>query len=221
METCKKLGLTYLKDAPVELIATSGGGSSQTKREPVKLPKFQGDERTAFLKFPVWETQWKTQIEDYEEKFRAGLLIEHLDTKAQEQLIGVEIHYVESMLRLRKYYGDPQKVVNACLGEVRAFPGIEAFDYKALVDYKNCIINNNSRLTAAKLKHEMSNMAAMITIVKKMPIHEVVSWEKHLALENLEKQAKPFSSFIFFKLLTPIFIPDQKKQYKSIIFICF
>ena len=52
-----------------------------------------------------------------------------------------EIQYEESMLRLRKYYGDPQKVVNACLGEVRAFPGIEAFDYKALVEYKNCIIN--------------------------------------------------------------------------------
>ncbi len=69
----------------------------------VNLLRFQGDERTP-PSCIVWESQWLIQIEDYEHKFRAGLLVVHLDTKAQEQLIGVEINYEESMKRPNRYY---------------------------------------------------------------------------------------------------------------------
>jgi hypothetical protein len=188
--------LSYLKDSPAEPATTYGREGSQIKREAVKLPKFHGDEKTAYLKYRVWEAQWTGQIWDYEEKLWAGLLIEHLDDKAREQLIGVDILYEESMMRLKKYYGDPQKVVGACSGEIRAFPVVEAFDYKTLVEYKNCITNNSARLSAANLSHEMLNTAAMATIVRKMPIHEAVSWQKYLAQENPETQTKPFPVFL-------------------------
>ena len=31
---------------------------SSTKRETVMLPKFSGDEKSAFLQYPVWKKQW-------------------------------------------------------------------------------------------------------------------------------------------------------------------
>ena len=70
VDRCKRVALEYLKDTPEvvtvptsDSVSESGSSSrihgfSQTKRETVMLPKFSGDEKTAFLKYPVWKTQW-------------------------------------------------------------------------------------------------------------------------------------------------------------------
>ena len=55
---------------------------------------------------------------------------------------------------------------------------ISSFDYSALLSYKNCLMNNQARLEAVDLGHEMFNTAAMGIIVCKMPIQESVDWKK-------------------------------------------
>ena len=57
------------------------------------FPLFSGDERTAYLKYPMWKKQWATQIVDYEERYRATMLLNHLDSKASERIIGLENDY--------------------------------------------------------------------------------------------------------------------------------
>ena len=62
-ERCKATGLAYMKDeVSTPVVSTGGGGEtvvpagssySTTKRETVMLPHFSGDEKTAFLKYPV------------------------------------------------------------------------------------------------------------------------------------------------------------------------
>ena len=138
------------------------------------LPHFSGDEKTAYLKFPVWKQQWTDHIKECEARYRPTMLMNHLDDKAQLQIVGLETNYDEAMKQLESYYGDSKKIIRACLDELRSQPTVSQFDYKGLVQYKKSLINNHARLKAAGLEHEMSNTAAMGVIIRKFPIHEAV-----------------------------------------------
>ena len=99
LELCKLITLDFLKDAPLPTATASaepaGGGHaaatgfSSTKRETVMLPKFSGEEKTAYLYYPVWKKQWESHIVEYEFKYRATMLLNNLDSKAKEQIIGL------------------------------------------------------------------------------------------------------------------------------------
>ena len=167
VDRCKRVALEYLKDAPSETPApvVTGGGStrvggfSTTKRETVMLPAFSGDEKTAFLKYPVWKQQWDSHIVEYEDKYRATMLLNHLDEKALTQIIGLENDYNKAIEQLDKFYNDSKKIIKACLDEIRVHPNVGAFDYKALVSYKKCLVNNYTRLKLCGLEYQMSNTA--------------------------------------------------------------
>ena len=203
---CKRIILEYVKDdvaSRTVAAADTGGGTgsvrssfSTTTRETVMLPQFSGDEKTAFLKYPVWKQQWDTHIQEYEEKYRATMLLNHLDEKALHQIIGLETDYEAAMKQLDSYYSDSKKVIRACLDEIRAQPQISQFDYKGLVQYKKILTNNHARLKAAGLEHEMSNTAAMGTLIRKFPIQEAVEFQKYLSEQSKEEQKSPFPSFI-------------------------
>ena len=206
-DRCKMIGLRYLKDVPApatESTSRDGGGTgavrlpgySATKRETVMLPAFSGDEKTAFLQYPIWKKQWSSHISEYEVKYRATMLLNHLDAKAKEQIVGFENEYEQAMDKLEKYYNDAKKIIKACLDEIRSQPNITAFDYKALVNYKKILVNNYTRLKACGLDHEMSNTAAMGVLVRKFPLQEAVKWQEFLAEQTKECQAKPFPSFM-------------------------
>ncbi len=173
---CEEVGFAYLQ-ADVPPVQTPSfanepriiSSSSNTKKETVKLPKFSGDEKTAYKLYPIWRKQWDSHIMDYEEKSRSTMLLDHLDKWALEQIVGYENDYVEAMEKLDGYYGNNRKVIKACLEEVHALPRVSGGDYKALVSYKKCIKNNHSRLKAAGLEHEISNTTAMSFLVSRLP----------------------------------------------------
>ena len=177
---CKKIALEYVKDdvtVTASAADTGGGGKrrssfSTTKRETVMLQQFSGEEKTAFLQYLIWKKQWLSHISEYEVKYGATMLLNHLDSKAKEQIIGFENEYDKAMEKLEKYYNDAKKIINACLNEKRSHGNINAHDYRALVSYKKCLTNNYTRLKACNLDHEMSNTAALGVIVRKLPLHE-------------------------------------------------
>ena len=205
-ERCKKIGLKYMNSFSSAIperseargtdTATVSGSYSTTKRETVMLPHFSGEEKTAYLKYPIWKLQWDSHIQEYEEKYRATMLMNHLDEKAQLQIVGLENKYEEAMKQLDTYYSDAKKIVRACLDEIRSQPQVSAYDYKGLVSYKKCIINNYSRLAASDLSHEMSNTAAMGVLIRKFPIQEAVEWQKFLSKQDKAEQSRPFPAFI-------------------------
>ena len=205
-ERCKKIGLKYMNSFSSAIperteargadTATVSGSYSTTKRETVMLPHFSGEEKTAYLKYSIWKLQWDSHIQEYEEKYRATMLMNHLDEKAQLQIVGLENKYEEAMKQLDTYYSDAKKIVRACLDEIRSQPQVSAYDYKGLVSYKKCIINNYSRLAASDLSHEMSNTAAMGVLIRKFPIQEAVEWQKFLSKQDKAEQSRPFPAFI-------------------------
>jgi hypothetical protein len=91
------------------------------------------------------------QIAEYEEKYRVGLLVEHLDKEAQTKIIGVEDDYKAAMVRIASFFGNPSKVIQSCLAEIQAHLSVSLFDYRAMVSYKNCLSNNYARLRARVL----------------------------------------------------------------------
>ena len=105
------------------------------------LPTFSGHKRTAYLKYPIWRKPWATHIMDYEEKYRAIMLLNHLDSKAAEKIIGWENNYNPAIASLDRYYNNQPKIFAAYMIEVKALPNIIAGDYEVLVSYKSCIIN--------------------------------------------------------------------------------
>ena len=86
------------------------------------LPKFSGEEKTAYLNYPVWREQWASHITDYEEKHRANMLLSHLDSKAQERIIGLENDYDRAMAALDRYYNNHSKIIDACMKEINRLP---------------------------------------------------------------------------------------------------
>ena len=111
-ESCKTVGFKYMKDVPSSIppaldASATGSGAvaaatsptfSSTKRETVMLPKFSGDEKSAFLQYPVWKKQWESHITEYETKYRVTMLLNHLDDKAKEQIVGLENEYEKATL---------------------------------------------------------------------------------------------------------------------------
>ena len=77
---CKKVGFTYLQaDVPPVQASSPANESrnfssySNTKKETVKLPKFSGEESTAYKSYPIWRKQWDSHIMDYDEKSRSTM----------------------------------------------------------------------------------------------------------------------------------------------------
>ena len=205
-EKCKAAVFRCLKkEVPTTGVpSTNGGGDSttrtvsysSTKRETVMLPKFSGEEKTAFLKYSVWKEQWDSHIVEGEDKYRSTMLLNHLDNKALEQIVGYENDYNGAIEQLDAYYLDSNKIIKACLDDIRAHAPVNQFDYKSLVSYKKCLLNNHARLKASNLLHEMSNTSALSVLVRKLPIQEVVEWKKYLAKKSRSDQNNPFPVFM-------------------------
>ena len=194
-----------IKDVPSK---TSGGSDSSflTKKEPVKLPDFAGDEKSypsPFLTFPIWLKQWKGMIVDYEEKFRDRLLWDKLDSVARARIAGFETNYEEALKHLEQYYGDTTKVVKCVVKQIRDPDSISENNYRGLVEYSTVLEHNYNRLLSMNLEHEMSNHSIMSVIVKKFPCSIEERWHEHLMdLQDVEDQkdggekVKPFPVFM-------------------------
>ena len=190
-----KLVTPELKDSHS---STSGGSSDKyTKREPVDLPSFQGDDKASpFGKFPIWKKQWDVQILDYEPRDHWRMLEKKLDEAARSKFIGYEGNYDEAMKRLAKYYGNRNKVVWHVLEEVLTPDPISDSDYPRLISYTVTLENNYSRLSSMNAQHEMSNTSTMSAIVSKFPKSVCEKWHEHILQKSDNEQAQPFPIFI-------------------------
>ena len=98
LRQCQEVGLTYLQaDVNVKNVMGPRDTASMTKKETVMLPKFSGYEKTAYLKYLVWQKQWRSHITDYEEKYWSTMLLNHLDKLASEKIVGLENNYDKVM----------------------------------------------------------------------------------------------------------------------------
>ena len=193
----KKLLLTGIK-GEMDL-STSEGNSriNSMKKEEIRLPSFKGDEKCfPYLRYSVWRKQWDLLIVEYEERWWSGLLWDHLDEVARSHYVGWETDYKEAMERLKRFYGDPVKVISCVMKEIMSQQLINYGEYRNLVTYCSNLERNFNRLKSPGLEHEMSNTSTMTMIIRKFPRGVAEKWTEYLsALEDAVK-AKPFEAFI-------------------------
>ena len=87
----KKWFMAALKDTVDYTVSASSSTSttSSTKKEPVRLPSFEGTLKSSpFLKFPVWIERWEKLINQYGEVWRPSILFDYLDDSAREKFVG-------------------------------------------------------------------------------------------------------------------------------------
>ena len=206
----QKWFLASLKDVQcVSALTRSSTSDSSTKKEPVKLPKFEGAESASpFLKFPVWIDRWEKLIVQYGETWRPSILLDHLDDAARERFVGYENNYSEAMDRLKKYYGDPQKVVSCVMKEVLSPSDIKYGDYVGLLSYVDILERNHNRLKHLNIEHEISNTSTMTQIVRKLPRIVSEKWIEHLSQQGDSVKSRPFPEFMTW-LISMRFIWEQ------------
>ena len=107
----------------------------------MQLPRFSGEEKggQAFLKYPIWSKNWKSQITDYKKKYRATILMSQVDAEVQKKLVGLETEYKKAMEKLDKFHGDTRKVVQACTTEIKGHPQVNSFNYNGMLMLKTCL----------------------------------------------------------------------------------
>ena len=184
--------------------SSSLSSSSVTKKEPVSLPSFSGDESSTpspFLMYPIWRKKWDTLISEYKDVYRPNVLWEKLDEHARSVFTGHESDYDECMKRLASFYGNPYKVVNCIMAEVDAPPEISEGDYEGLISFCTILEKNYNRLQSMTppLGHQMSNLSTMSMILCKFPVSIAVKWAEYIeTIEDPDNSIKsmPFPTFI-------------------------
>ena len=177
--------------------SASSGRSDTTKKEAVHLPVFKGDESKApFLMYPSWKKQWETLVVEYPEKYRASVLLSHVDDAAKKKFAGWESNYSEMVSRLDKYYGNPQKVISCVMKEVTSQTSISAGNYRVLASYTATLEENYNRLKGIDLVHEMSNSSTLKEILTKFPREVSEEWYQFLSQKDESVQLRPFEEFI-------------------------
>ena len=188
---------------------------SSTKKEPVKLPKFEGAlSASPFLKFPVWIERWEKLIVKYEEDWRPTILLDYLDDVAKEKFVGYESNYPEAIKRLKKFYADPRKVVSCVMKEVLSAEDIKHGDYSGLLSYVDVLEKNYNRLSNLGIEHEMSNTSTMSVILRKFPRAVAEKWVEHLSGQGSSVQERPFPEFMVW-VISMRFIWEQMANVKS------
>ena len=71
------------------------------------------------------------------------------------------------MNRLKKYDGNPQKVVACVMKEVLSPSDIKCGDYKSLLFHVDGLERNFNRLSNLDIEHEMSNTSTILQILRK------------------------------------------------------
>ena len=192
----KKWMITELKDDKADLTSSTTNAST-TRKEPIKLPVFQGDEKMSpFFQYPTWKDRWETLIGEYPAAYHGTILLDHLDAAAKSKFVGHETNYKVAMERLDSFYGDPTKVVACTMREVVSQKDIPDGDYAGLLSYSDILQSNFNRLKSLNLQHEISNTSSMTLILKKFPRNVSEKWIEHLSGQPATVKAKPFPQFI-------------------------
>ena len=85
----------------------------------------------------------------------------------ERSFVGYESNYLEAMNRLKKYDGNPQRVVACVMKKVLSPSDIKCGDYKSLLFHVDGLERNFNRLSNLDIEHEMSNTSTMSQILRK------------------------------------------------------
>ena len=75
-----------------------------------------------YLLFLAWHKSWNTMIKEDKEPYCTAVLMSQIDYEAMMKIIGLESEYNLALKKLEDFYGDEEKVIDACMEEINRHP---------------------------------------------------------------------------------------------------
>ena len=169
LEACE----TLLKIQKEESRITETAEKFKIKVKPVDSPKFSGNIR-----------QYATFLSDYNRIMKPVVGCEafhlrgSLEGEAAKVIIGVEDDFNEMMIRLDNAYGDPAKLTDCIIGEIKGLKPIQELDYEKFITTVNIIEACWLDIKRAGLEKEMSNISVLSIIERLLPAEQKKEWIK-------------------------------------------
>ena len=153
---------------------------NQIKVKRLDGPTFDGNIR----KFPTFKTEYERIMNKIYNR-DAFALRQSLVGDAAKVVLGVEDDYDEMMRRLDVCYGDPCKLIDCIIDEIKHLKEIPDGDNRKFIETVNIIERAFLDLKRLNLEKEMSSVSILSMIEKILPLEQKKEWIK--LYKNLEK----------------------------------
>ncbi|XP_050717433.1 uncharacterized protein LOC126999145 [Eriocheir sinensis] len=151
--------------------ATASGNSCQLKVEALKPPKFEGD----FREYPNFKDDFVNIIVSKYGK-NPFALRQCLGEKPLKVILGCEKDFEEMFKRLDKEYGDPRKLVDLVISDLKSLKVIRDGDDRGFVNMVNVIERCYLDLQKVNLQKEMNSVSIGSMVERLLPRIQKREW---------------------------------------------
>ena len=166
--------------------------------EKIPLPKFNGDVRS-YPRFKKDFTELIMPTLDNNDKEASFVLRQclHKDIIRYFDSCGDDVKLL--LRRLDEKYGDPSKVTDVIINDIKKFKFIESYEHKRLIEFVYLVESGYNDLKVLSLEREISNSNMISIIENKLPTSLAIEWyrEIHKTGSTVDKFDK-FTSLIEF-----------------------
>ena len=181
---------------------------NQIKVKRLDAPTFDGDIR----KFPTFKTEYG-RIMNKAYNRDAFALRQSLLGDAAKVVLGVEDDYNEMMRRLDAYYGDPCKLIDCIINDIKQLKEIPEGDNRKFIETVNIIERAFLDLKRLNLEKEMSSVSILSIIEKILPLDQKREWIK--LYKNLENKEDAFIKLLKYLISEKEILEHMDKDIRS------
>ena len=202
---------THKDDAHNILIESQLNAKSQQNQIKVKrldAPTFDGNIRM----YPTFCSEYERIVNVTYQK-NAFALRQSLIGDAAKVVLGVEDDYDEMMRRLDINYGDPCKLIDYIINEIKHLEQIPEGDNKKFIECVNIIERAFLDLKRQKLEKEMSSVSILSMIEKILPLEQKKEWIK--LYKNLKNKENAFTELMKYLISEKEILEHMEKDIRS------
>ena len=155
--------------------SNSPGTANYVHLEKIKRPHFEGDIR----EYPQFKRDFQTQVMPGLTKLTAPYTLRTcLDKEALAQVKSVDDDIEEMWARLDEKFGDPGKVTDVIINDIKRFKVIREGESKKFVEFVDMIEDSYRDLKRLGIEKEITTTSSVSTIESKLPPDHRKEWAR-------------------------------------------
>ena len=155
--------------------SNSPGTANNVHLEKIKRPHFEGDIR----EYPQFKRDFQTQVMPGLTKLTAPYTLRTcLDKEALAQVKSVDDDIEEMWARLDEKFGDPGKVTDVIINDIKRFKVIREGESKKFVEFVDMIEDSYRDLKRLGIEEEITTTSSVSTIESKLPPDHRKEWAR-------------------------------------------
>ena len=155
--------------------SNSPGTANNVHLEKIKRPHFEGDIR----EYPQFKRDFQTQVMPGLTKLTAPYTLRtFLDKEALAQIKSVDDDIEEMWARLDEKFGDPGKVTDVIINDIKRFKVIREGESKKFVEFVDMTEDSYRDLKRLGIEKEITTTSSVSTIESKLPPDHRKEWAR-------------------------------------------